>query len=275
MLRGQRGWQPEYEGMSLPIKLISTDFDGTIYAEFEKPPIARQFTNLIGELQAQGVKWVINTGRDMPGLMETLARARLPVWPDYLVLVEREIHFRQEGRYLAFDDWNDACAQAHQAIFRQLRQDLPRLARWINTRFKATIYEDPYSPFCLLTASNADADRIHEYLDEYCRTVPPLTVVRNDIYARLAHADYNKGSALAEIARRQGIGPEHIFASGDHLNDLPMLMPGRARWLATNANAISLVKASIRRHGGYVSRHGHGRGVAEAVRYFLGAAKDK
>jgi ribosome-binding factor A len=32
--------------------------------------------------------------------------------------------------------------------------------------------------------------------------VPSLTVVRNDIYARFCHVAYNKGSALAEIARR-------------------------------------------------------------------------
>src|SRR5678816_2218303 len=42
--------------MSLPIKLISTDFDGTLFAEFESPPIPEEFERLIGELQAQGVK---------------------------------------------------------------------------------------------------------------------------------------------------------------------------------------------------------------------------
>jgi len=261
--------------MSLPIKLISTDFDGTIYAEFENPPIAAQFTELIGALQAQGVKWVINTGRDMPGLMDALALARLPVRPDFLVLVEREIHFHENSRYVAFDDWNGECERAHRDIFRQLRQDVPRLAGWINARFKATIYEDPYSPFCLTADNPADAEVIHEYLDGYCRGVPPLTVVRNDVYARLAHASYNKGSALSEIARRQGFGPEQVFAAGDHLNDLPMLLPAHARWLATNANAIEPVKESIRRAGGFISRHRHGRGVADALGHFLELAKGK
>jgi len=47
--------------MDLPIKLISTDFDGTIFAEFETPPIAPPLVELIGQLQARGAKWVINT----------------------------------------------------------------------------------------------------------------------------------------------------------------------------------------------------------------------
>ena len=73
----------------MAIKLISTDFDGTLFAEFENPPIAERLQQLIGELQARGVKWVINTGRDMSGLMEALGRSRVTIKPDYLVLVER------------------------------------------------------------------------------------------------------------------------------------------------------------------------------------------
>jgi len=48
--------------MNLPIKLISTDFDGTLFAEFESPPIPAELTDLIGGLQAQGAKWVIPNG---------------------------------------------------------------------------------------------------------------------------------------------------------------------------------------------------------------------
>ena len=72
----------------MPIKLISTDFDGTLFAEFENPPIPEGLQQQIHDLQARGVKWVINTGRDMSSLMESLGRAHLAIKPDYLVLVE-------------------------------------------------------------------------------------------------------------------------------------------------------------------------------------------
>src|ERR1051325_269246 len=135
--------------MNLPIRLISTDFDGTIFAEFENPPISEGFLKLIADLQSQGVKWVINTGRDMSSLMESLARARVEVQPDYLVLVEREIHVHDGVRYCGLDEWNSACARAHEELFVRVRQDLPRLTEWVNERFRATVYEDPYSRFCI------------------------------------------------------------------------------------------------------------------------------
>src|SRR5437867_10992830 len=90
--------RPALRWMSLPIKLISTDFDGTLFAEFENPPIPEELEQLIGRLQAGGAKWVINTGRDMSSLMETLGQAGIQIEPDYLVLVEREIHLHRDSR---------------------------------------------------------------------------------------------------------------------------------------------------------------------------------
>ena len=258
--------------MTLPIKLISTDFDGTIFAEFENPPIPAPFQELIGRLQARGASWVINTGRDMSSLMEVLGRAHITVQPDYLVLVEREIHVHDGVRYVGLNQWNAACTRAHEALFVRVRRDLPRLTEWINARFRATVYEDPYSPFCLIAGNNGDADRIHEYLDEYSRGVPDLAVVRNDVYARFSHVAYNKGTALAELSRQLGIDSTQVFAAGDHLNDLPMLSRTYARWLAAPRNAIEPVKSAVRSEQGFVSELPHGHGVVEALTHCLGKA---
>src|SRR5437762_6432433 len=224
--------------MSLPIKLISTDFDGTLFAEFENPPIPVELQQLIGDLQKRGAKWVINTGRDMYSLMEALGRSGISIEPDFLVLVEREIHFHEESQYVGHHEWNSKCAQAHAELFRHVQTDLPRIVAWINARFHARIYEDPYSPFCLIAGNNGDADVIHRYLDEYSRTIPNLTVVRNDVYARFCHAAYNKGTALAELTRRLGLNCDAVLAVGDHLNDLPMLLSCYARCLAAPDNAV-------------------------------------
>jgi hypothetical protein len=258
------------QNMSPSIKLISTDFDGTIFAEFENPPIPTRLQEIIGVMQAGGAKWVVNTGRDMSSLMEALARARISIQPDYLVLVEREIHCHDGSRYVGLADWNSRCVRAHEELFTRLRPDLPRLAEWINSRFEATVYEDAYSPFCLLAGNNGDADIIHEYLIQYASTVPALTVVRNDVYARFSHEAYNKGTALGEISRLLRVGTEYVFAAGDHLNDLLMLQPNYARWLAAPANAVETVKQAVCRQGGHVSNLSHGAGVAEALELLLG-----
>src|SRR2546423_2037704 len=116
--------------MPLPIKIISTDFDGTLFAEFENPPIPQKLQLLIGELQAQGTKWVINTGRDMSSLMESLARARIGIEPDYLILVEREIYTHHESQYSGLEEWNGQCSQAHAELFMRVRNDLPAIVDW-------------------------------------------------------------------------------------------------------------------------------------------------
>lgn len=251
------------------IQLISTDFDGTLFAEFEMPPIPPSIETLLSEAQARGAKWVINTGRDMSSLMESLARARVSIQPDYLVLVEREIYAHDGKRYVGLADWNSACARDHAELFARVRPDVPRLYEWVNRRFNATVYEDAYSPFCLIAGNNGDADRISDFLEEYCKGVPGLMVVRNDVYARFSHSGYNKGTALAEICRRLNLTIENVFAAGDHLNDLPMLKRTCARWLAAPANAVEPVKEALRREGGFLSELSHGHGVAEGLAWAL------
>ncbi len=251
--------------MSLPIKLISTDFDGTLFAEFENPPIPERFVALIGDLQARGVKWVINTGREMSSLMETLGRARIRVQPDYLVLVEREIYQHDGVRYAPVEHWNTACHRDHEGLFARVKPEVAGLMDWVNERFKATVYEDAWSPFCLIAGNSGDADLIHAQLDEFCRRFPEMVVVRNDVYARFSHVNYNKGTALAELTRMLQLSRDEVLAAGDHLNDLPMLKTEFARCLVAPANAIPVVKESVRGQGGFISELSCGNGVADGI----------
>jgi HAD superfamily hydrolase (TIGR01484 family) len=255
--------------MKMPIKLISTDFDGTLLAEFENPPVPLALQELIGRLQASGAKWVINTGRDLSSLMETLGRAHLSIKPDFLVVVEREIYHHHQSEYVEDRAWNRACHDAHAELFQRVTKDVPRLRAWVEARFEATIFEDAWSPFCLIAERNEDADVIHDYLTGYCREVPKLDVMRNDVYSRFCHEAFNKGTALAEIARQVRVTAAETFAAGDHYNDLPMLSRQYAHWLAAPSNAIELVKAAVLRQNGHVSKLPQGHGVADGLQTFL------
>jgi hypothetical protein len=255
--------------MALPIKLISTDFDGTIFAEFENPPVPLALQSILARLQDHGARWVINTGRDLSSLLESLGRSHLPIKPDFLVVVEREIYVQRDSQFVELESWNRTCAEAHRQLFERVRPDLPRLTAWVRRHFTATLYEDSYSPLCFIAETNQDAEAIHKYLDEYCREVPGLTVVRNDVYARFSHSSFNKGSALGEIARLLSVNHEETFAAGDHLNDLPMLSRDYARWLVAPANAVESVKDSVRRQNGFVSQLPHGHGVADGLEFCL------
>lgn len=251
--------------MSGLIKLISTDFDGTLFEEYGKPPIPERVLTLIGKMQERGAKWVINTGRDLASLTQALTDAGVSIQPDYLVLIEREIHMNEGTRFVGLTEWNAACSRDHAELFARVRPDVPRLMGWVNTRFEATVYEDAYSPFCVIAGNNGDADVIHDFLSDYCRCVPQLTVVRNDVYARFSHTAYNKGTALAELTRRLELEADRVFAIGDHYNDLPMLSRDLAQWLAAPCNAVDQVKKTVRRQRGFVSALSHGEGVADAL----------
>jgi hydroxymethylpyrimidine pyrophosphatase-like HAD family hydrolase len=259
--------------MNPPIQLISTDFDGTLFAEFESPPVPAGLQQLIRSLQARGTRWVINTGRDMSNLMESLCRARLSIQPDYLVLVEREIHVRDGTRYVGLQEWNQSCQMAHRTLFERIRPDVSRLTAWVNERFDAMVYEDPFSPFCLIAGNRDDADLIVAHLEAYCEGHPCLTVVRNDVYARFSHSGFSKGTALAEIARRLNVPSERVLAAGDHYNDLPMLSRAHAALLVAPANAIPAVREHVLSQEGFVSDEPCGYGVLAGLEHYLKLAQ--
>jgi len=259
--------------MNEPVRLISTDFDGTIFAETDSPAIAPVLQQALRDAQQAGARWVINTGRDLDSLMDAARSAPPARLADYLVLVEREIYVRNGQDFDPLPDWNRRCREDHAALFERVRRDVPRLRRWINERFEAAVFDDEWSPLCIVARDNPAADEILLYLQDYCREVPHLAIMRNDVYARMCHDHYDKGTALSEIARRHGWGPEAAFAAGDHFNDLPMLSTRHATRLAAPSNAIDRVKQAVREQGGWVASQPHGFGVAEALAHYRALAQ--
>ncbi len=257
-----------------PLRLVCTDFDGTIHSELQSPTVAPDFQELIGSLQAQGVKWVVNTGRGLADLLREMVRSKLNVAPDYLVVVEREIYRREGDQYVSHAGWNDRCARVHADLFSRIRPELPAWVEWVNGRFVAEVFEDPWSPFCLVAANPDDAAEIVEQVELRCRAWPELTVVANHVYARLSHIEYHKGSALREVAALCGVEPEGTFIAGDHWNDLPMLRREFGRWLVAPANAMEEVKAAVVDAGGWVIGEHAGRAVAEGLRRVLSGGGD-
>lgn len=251
------------------IKLVVTDFDGTIFNEFESPPVPIAFQDQIRQMQAAGCQWIVATGRDMSSLMEAIARAKLGVEPDWVVLVEREIYQRQGSQFAPVQPWNDQCTSVHAELFAQIAKDVPLLLKHINTNHKAVVYSDRYSPICIIGDNNHEADKVYRFLCDYAMHVPHLTVVRNDVYMRFAHESFNKGSAVDHIRNALKLSPEQVFIAGDHLNDIPMLKPAYGRWLAAPSNAVPEVKAHLLAHGGYISPLQAGLGTYDALTRYM------
>jgi len=255
--------------MPTPLQLICTDFDGTLHSDFTEPPVPQALQTKLAQLQAQGATWVINTGRTLNDLRLGIDNAELTVHPDYVVVVEREIFRCVEHGYEPLTDWNDRCTRTQAALFALIAERLPELFDWVNLNFNANVYEDEWSPFCLIARNNTDADAIQEYVNAFFADDQQLTFVRNDIYGRLSHTDFTKGTALTELAQTLDVPREGIFVAGDHLNDLSMLQPDRAEWLVSPANSISEVIAHMERIDGFIASSECGEGVLEGLEWAL------
>ena len=252
-----------------PIQLICTDFDGTLHSDYTVPPVPVALQDALAEQQAAGARWMINTGRELDDLLEGLRRVQLSVQPDYLVVVEREIHQRVGDDYEPFTEWNEQCAAAQAAVFETIADRLPPLFEQLRLDHDAHLYEDPWSPFCFIARDNDEADAIQTVVDALLADLPNIALVRNDIYGRLSHTAYTKGSAMAEVARQLSITPQNILAAGDHWNDLSMLQPERAEWLVSPANSISEVLTHMERIDGFIAPSECGEGVLEGLEWAL------
>jgi HAD superfamily hydrolase (TIGR01484 family) len=254
------------------IRLLSTDFDGTLVAHDNDPALDRDCLELIAELKSRGVLWAINTGRSLQLIESGLLDLDFPVHPDFVLTSERDVFRRASngnGGWEPFGEWNERVARDHASLFTASASVLAEVVDFVvnQTQARLIYLEDAIEG--LIAADEAEMDQIIDFVDRARERHPKFSYQRNTIYLRFCHADYHKGAALAELARLSGISREYIFAAGDHHNDLSMLDGRFAAMPACPANAIEQVKSAVRSAGGYVAQCSYGAGVHEALLHFL------
>ena len=256
--------------MAATIKLLSTDFDGTMVSRVSEPVLDASCMEFIRQRQSEGAIWAINTGRSV-GLLESgLTDFAFPFRPDFILTSERDI-FRpavNEKKWEAFGDWNERCARAHAELYTSASSVLEQVIDFVNQKTKAHIIYEAEGPTGLIAASEEEMERVTQFIEQARAGQPKFHYQRNTVYLRFCHSDYHKGAALAELSRLLEIGREHIFAAGDHHNDISMLDGTFAAMPACPSNSIPEVKAAVRAAGGYVANREHGAGVHEALLHF-------
>ncbi len=255
----------------MDIKLLSTDFDGTLVAHDSEPVLHLPCMELIGQLQQEGALWAINTGRSVELLESGLLDFEFPIRPDFILTSERDV-FRPSqngGRaWEPFGDWNQRCAREHIDLFNSAQSVLAEVVDFVSQKTKARLIYHSEGLEGLVATSENELDRITNFIDKARAKQPKFNYQRNTIYLRFCHADYHKGAALAELSRLLEIPREEIFAAGDHHNDLSMLDGRYAGYPSCPANAIPEVKDAVRTADGYVAQSACGVGVHEALLHF-------
>jgi hydroxymethylpyrimidine pyrophosphatase-like HAD family hydrolase len=251
------------------IRLLTTDFDGTLIAPGSRSQCPPNFAAALEEhCRAEGL-WAINTGRSLEHALEGLELFSAPVWPHFLLTNERHIYRRTpEGRWEPHEDWNSVCRRRHEQLFKdawEMFSFVEELAQ--ESDYITILYEDEL-PAGLVTNSEDQMEVLASRIQKQAKNLPEFSFQRNSIYLRFCHRDYHKGSALGELCRLERVEAHGVLAAGDHFNDLSMLDGAYAKMTACPANAIEPVKELVRQTRGYIAQKPWGDGVAEALAYY-------
>jgi hydroxymethylpyrimidine pyrophosphatase-like HAD family hydrolase len=252
--------------MAAGIRLLSTDFDGTLIGHPSDGRCAPALTQALSDFKASGGLWAVNTGRSLAHAIEGVEIFGAPIEPDFLLTHEREVYRRDAtGAWQDFGDWNGISRERHAELFHRSGAIFAQIHSLVTGAPDVTLIEEEGHTAGLITSDEAVMARVAAGLDAMRDAIPKFSYQRNTIYLRFCHADYDKGSVLGELCRLLGMHPGEVFAAGDHYNDLSMLNPKFAAHLACPANAIAEVKSAVASTGGCVSSQRFGEGIASAL----------
>jgi hydroxymethylpyrimidine pyrophosphatase-like HAD family hydrolase len=263
-----------------PIKLLSTDFDGTlIESSSTEPasvfPIKEKCSEVLAlaltELIEQKSVWVINTGRTLDLLFKGLEFFDAPVAPHYVITNERHIHrYHESGDVAALEEWNRRCDEEHDLLFKTAGKFFEQVHRLVaEYEKKVTFFESASGiPDELLVTDEALLDELSARILALPGRPKDFAFQRSHIHLHFCHGSYNKGSSLSELGRLLSIQPKHTLAIGDYHNDIAMLTGDVAAMVACPSNAHPIVKETVQKAGGHISSHPNSRGSAEAIRIY-------
>jgi len=258
-----------------PLRLLCLDFDGTLVdtVQADSHDVHAPLVERIDRLRQEGVLWVINTGRTLEDLKAGLERADLPFAPDYIITEETSLLApdadHPEG-WNALGDWNHHRDHAFRALLDEKGRLFTDIRSFVVSETRAEYISRTDGLDEIVAEDEEEMERICHRIEEvrHAHGAGTLGYQRNTIYLRFGHREFHKGSTLARLGHLLGIGREHILAAGDNLNDLPMLQPGVAGYLACPSNSHPRVVEEVGRHGGYLARGRTGEGLAEALGFF-------
>ncbi len=252
-------------------RLYSFDFDGTLVDPMANWPLYAPLARELQTIRDEGAHWAINTGRTVGQLEEGLRLHTFPILPDFIITEETALHrYRPGAEPEPAWDWNERRSAAFDDLIDRAGELFQSVESMIRHHTKARYFRNQSIPDEIIAVSVEEMDRITQWIDDEVEALKLDFVAyqRNSIYLRFGHKEFNKGSALRELATRLEIDTDDVFTVGDGHNDLPMLRTDVAACLGCPANSIPEVKDAVRKAGGYLARQNFAKGTLETLRFF-------
>ena len=174
----------------MPIKLLSTDFDGTVVSRVSEPVLDVACMDLIRTLQQSGAIWAVNTGRTVDLLQSGLEDFGFPFHPDFILTSERDVHRPgiNGAKWEPFGEWNQRCAMAHTKLFTGADSILNDVVEFINSKTAARIIHENGGPAGLVASSDVEMDSVISFIEAARSRQPQFNYQRNTVYLRFCHA---------------------------------------------------------------------------------------
>lgn len=253
-----------------PSLLLSFDFDGTLLHHESEVVFHPQMNDALRAFQSRGAKWLINTGRSLSQTLQGLQDHHVYAQPDYIIAQECEIYHRGIfGNWKDFGAWNKAARRAHHGFVKSNSAFLAWVQNHLLQFPGAQFLQGDLGNVGIVAVNDAQLTSICVELHNVLQTLPLVGYHRNGRYLRFSHSKYSKGSALQELANLLAVDVNQIFAAGDNYNDLQMLDPQVAKYIACPSNALDPIKDHVRNVGGFVASHPASCGMLEALNHFF------
>ncbi len=233
--------------------LISLDFDGTLREEVE-PCVNPAFIELMSRWHPQGVRWGINTGRNLRTLLgEYLIDA--DILPDFVCSCERYVYCCDRGGELLADyDYNRGCYAAHEELRLRYGASITREFARMGQRHPDVSWEtDPSDSLSIAAVDEASMEQLMPVLYEIHRRYPELGMQRAARFLRFCDVRYNKGTALRQVATHWQVAEKDCFLMGDGENDLDAFRLFPEASCAAPSHSHPIVLDYVRARGGDTS----------------------
>ncbi len=255
--------------MSQPLKLLATDFDGTLMTlGVEQVESSRDtFQSWVQDIQNHEGIWVLCTGRDYSSFRMAYPFLECPeILPDFLVTRRGRV-FQLRGtcyRIRPLISLKVIAKRMHAS--RRVRTLMKEIIDFLRSGVEEVVSGDASVRRVRVGLSDeAAAVRVAERVRRMQHDDSYLSVTQEGSRVEIRHISQSKGIALTELQTMLDIDPTETLAVGDGSNDLSMFDSSVAHWTGCPANSVRIVVDAILQRGGHVAREHGISGTVEVI----------